>query len=1085
MRKVSRIVLSLLLILAIIVPATVFVSAEPTVNTTPKIEETTKEYYNLKSGLYTKKNVKGPLDNGNYQVTLESYTSDVRLIPSDNQQILDIMCLVDQSNSMLFDDRMSQLKSSLKTVMSSLINDYGAGSKLKINVSIWSFSNVCTKTLSKMMDYRELNSANYKARTSIFKKKNIEDIIDDLVAHAIGGTNTGEAMTRMNEAISDRINSTKNDSIPHSQMLLVFTDGAPSVGTQGFDEAIASDYANTALAQAKSLKDKGVSIYSVGVGNSFYTLPPIAFSKNGLKYIINQDWDNDLKRATLFLNMLSSGWKATTIQSYNWRKDDSWKSAQNDYIVNINPKNPTSYYYVGGVSDANNLSRYIATSILYSMSSRWVSQGSLLGDYSLKDTTSDYFEVVSGTTKIYKVPYDYSNGAYNGDESVDRQHGESKRAWGTPVDITNQISYTETENAVEVLATPANSQVVDVCVTDDLVKTQAEHSGNKLRVTFEIRPKGSFLGGKSVSSNDYNNSGIFKTDSSGNQTAIQNFVQLTSTSGGDTTDKTSPTFNIALLDVRADIAADNIKIGYLYNLESLGQNVSSVVYSDRYDSSIYSMIQDGSGDYSVKNYLTGDKIVYSSESQEIDGETVDVETGPADFVEVRYGQTYADSSATERGVVWNDSLVQFNSVGYKYDKTRGYIGASPILYKYVYLAWSGMTKTSTIISDRFSTFNETGKDASATEVEGIVTEESGMASYFVNGRQAIRQINNGFFVNVFVPNVLVSDAVSSSGITYPVDSEALSNAFDSLNTTTLSDTSISDVLAHSMTGSLTSLAVAQINPDTTADKFVKLKIIGDSVTIDTTSKNAVFVDDAFALSDAAGIKAYVKNFADSDGNTKSKNDAVSDKDKLQLCLSYNALEDKIASLPTDAAFKTTVDEFWAVNQCNTCTESDKITPKFLSYQAQVHISDKNITVYKTGCDLNHINESFVFTVVGFKAKTDGSVDMDTAKVLNNFTIQGNGQRTVAVSASEYKYYCVIEDLNSLTEVYSGWSWDYTDKLTINGTQWKSIEENVFTLDGVSSLTFNNNYDSSNQKLHYASSYACNVMSKDSATAVQP
>lgn len=1091
MKKILNITISVLLIIAMIVPAAIFASAEVNVSTTPsKQGGEPYEYYNLKDGLYTKKTVSGPLDNGNYQVTLESYTSDVRLIQSDNQQILDIMCLVDQSNSMLFNNRMSQLKSSLKTVMSSLINDYGAGSKLKMNVSIWSFGNVCTKALSKMMDYRELNSANYKARTSIFQEKKIEDIINDLKAHGIAGTNTGEAMTRMNEVISDRINSTKNDSIPHSQMLLVFTDGAPSVATQGFDEAIASDYANTALMQAKLLKDKDVSIYSIGVGEEFSPLDDGQNQKTLTDIVNHNGWNNDLKRATLFLNMLSSGWKAQTycpdcenkiinnkcenkkcknynteiprdsqiIKSYNWRNDNSWKNARNDYVININPKNPDSYYYIGGASDAGNLSKYISTSILYSMSSRWVSQGSLLGDYFLKDTTSDYFGVIKGTTKIYKVPYDYSNGAYDGDGSGNNQYGESKRAWGTPVDVTSQISYVETESAVEVLATPENSQVVDVCIVDDLVKAQAEHSGNKLRITFEIRPKDSFMGGSDVPTNIYKESGIFDKDGK----AVQNFANLSTTGALDTS--SVPKLQVELVDASVHIDDDNVKIGYLYNLDDLGQKNLTLTYKGRYSNNEYTVKLKDS-EYAVYD-ATGAEVKYS-ESKAADENSKSVDTKPNDYAEIIIGENHIDETLNNKGIVTNSKLIQFNSTGIT--QTDGeYSMQTPKVNKYVYLLWKGMKTSSTYLNERFPEYNKTGKDSKATTLDGIVNG----IRYF-SGREAIRQLDTQFNVNVFVPTIKVSDAISGGNSEYPYDSATVSDAFDEH-----SSQNKDAVNVYKNNEILTSLVFAQI--DTSAGEFVHLIPNGSTVTVDSTQHSG-FLSDTFSTSSASSISAYVKAFADKDGNIKTANSVISDKDQIKLTLSYNELADKTDLFPADAPFKFTVDEFWATNECSVCKDNEKYIPQFLGYQEQVHILDRtsSITVNKTGCDANHANESFVFSILAFKSKSDNSgADLSTMKVLNNFTIQGNGQRTITVD-NQYDYYCVVEDLNSLNDVTSGWTWDYSG-VSVNGINWDTIENNLFKLESkqIKVLTFNNQYDNNNNNLHYASAYASNIMSHD-------
>lgn len=1100
MKKASRIIISILLIAAMIVPAAIFANAEVNVSTTPsKQGGEPYEYYNLKDGLYTKKTVSGPLDNGNYQVELEAYTSDVRYLSNENKQILDIMCLVDTSNSMAYPignkERMKQLKTALKNVMESLVNNYQAGTKIQINTSIWTFSNRCTDALSHVMGYTALTSDNYT--------KTIQKKINRLSPHRVaGGTDTEEALTKMNEIIGKRIQDTKGDSIPHAQMLLLFTDGAPSEATGGFDEQYGEKYANGAIKQADKLKDMGVSIYSVGIGTEFSAIGKQ--NKNTLNYIINSSgWSKDLRRASLFLNMVSSGWKAQkycpdceekiinnkcenkkcknynaeipkesqVIKSYGWRSasGDTWENAFEDYTQYTNPKNPTSYYYIGGVNDANNLAPFIANSIMYSMATRVVSNGALLDDFSIKDTISNYFEVVLGTTKIYKVPYlatqnadgSWSN-AYTVDAINNRQYGESSRKWAEgnqQIDITSKIEYTELQNEIEVLCPKDSSSVIDVCVIDDMViQGQEEHKGNKLRITFEIRPKDSFMGGSDVPTNIYKESGIFDKDGK----AVQNFANLSATGILDTS--SVPKLQVELVNATAYINDDNVKIGYLYNLDDLGKKNLTLTYKGRYSNDEYTVKLKNS-EYVVYD-ATGAEVKYS-ESKATDENPKSVDTKPDDYAEIIIGENHIDETLNNKGIVTNSKLIQFNSTGIT--QTDGeYSMQTPKVNKYVYLLWKGMKTSSTYINERFSEYNKTGKDSKATTLDGIVNG----IRYF-SGREAIRQLDTQFNVNVFVPTIKVSDAISGGNSEYPYDSVTVSDAFDKY-----SSQNKDAVNVYKNNEVLTSLVFAQI--DVSAGEFVRLIPNGSTIIVNSTQHSG-FISDAFSTGSASSISAYVKAFADKDGNIKTANSVISDKDQIKLTLSYNELADKTASFPTDAPFKFTVDEFWATNECSVCKDNEKYIPQFLGYQEQVHVLDRtsSITVNKTGCDANHTNESFVFSVLAFKSKSDNSgADLSSMKVLNNFTIQGNGQRTITVD-NQYDYYCVVEDLNSLNDVTSGWTWDYSG-VSVNGTNWDTIENNLFKLESkqIKMLTFNNQYDNNNNNLHYASAYASNIMSHD-------
>ena len=162
------------------------------------------------------------------------------------------------------------------------------------------------------------------------------------------------------------------------------------------------------------------------------------------------------------------------------------------------------------------------------------------------------------------------------------------------------------------------------------------------------------------------------------------------------------------------------------------------------------------------------------------------------------------------------------------------------------------------------------------------------------------------------------------------------------------------------------------------------------------------------------------------------------------------------------------------------------TPSFLGYDAQIHLVSNAITVTKQGCDENHLNESFVFSLVGIKENSEGTnKDLSTAKVLSNFTIQGNGTKIIPVDASEYQYFYVVEDTNA--KETNGWTWDYNgvklDGLDTDG--WAGIASEAFELKpgANKSLTFTNEYNKANEGLHYSSAYCSNILSKGNNTTV--
>lgn len=1090
MKKASRIIISILLIAAMIVPAAIFANAEVNVSTTPsKQGGEPYEYYNLKDGLYTKKTVSGPLDNGNYQVELEAYTSDVRYLTADKKGTIDIMVLMDNSNSMLGSKR-TDAKNAIKTVFSNLVNNYGAGTKYAANVCLYTFSNSVTHRFG----YQALTSDSLSSMNSK---------INAIAGNLFGGTNTGLAFKTVYEKIAER----KGDCPNNTQVLFFLTDGVPSFGITGENSTFGgpgNSYANEAIKYDNLLKNMGVKIYCLGINSNFKAIS--SQTDDTLCEIITGGYKNDknkgekigIREATVFLNILSSGWKISSDRSFNWKNydnkqankkiddiigipydnsqkskrksgiynywhqsDDSWQNIPSFYTQYIDTENPDTKYYYGNVSEEKAIAEALSEAVIYAISTHVVSEGALLGDYTIKDTVSNYFEVAQNSTKIYKVPYDYKNGSFIGGDTVNSSHqyGESNRAWGAPTDITDKIQYTENNNSVEVLASPENSSVIDTCVVDDIVDSSNEkHGGNKLRITFEIRPKDSFMGGSDVPTNIYKESGIFDKDGK----AVQNFANLSATGILDTS--SVPKLQVELVNANAHIDDDNVKIGYLYNLDDLGKKNLTLTYKGRYSNDEYTVKLKDS-EYVVYD-AAGNEVKYS-ELKATDENPKSVDTKPDDYAEIIIGENHIDETLNNKGIVTNSKLIQFNSTGIT--QTDGeYSMQTPKVNKYVYLLWKGMKTSSTYLNERFPEYNKTGKDSKATTLDGIVNG----IRYF-SGREAIRQLDTQFNVNVFVPTIKVSDAISGGNSEYPYDSATVSDAFDKY-----SSQNKDAVNVYKNNEVLTSLVFAQI--DVSAGEFVRLIPNGSTIIVNSTQHSG-FISDAFSTSSASSISAYVKAFADKDGNIKTTNSVISDKDQIKLTLSYNELADKTASFPTDAPFKFTVDEFWATNECSVCKDNERYIPQFLGYQEQVHVLDRtsSITVNKTGCDANHTNESFVFSVLAFKSKSDNSgADLSSMKVLNNFTIQGNGQRTITVD-NQYDYYCVVEDLNSLNDVISGWTWDYSG-VSVNGINWDTIENNLFKLESkqIKMLTFNNQYDNNNNNLHYASAYASNIMSHD-------
>lgn len=1142
MKKASRIIISVLLIVAMIVPASVFVKAETNVITTPISQSETNEYYNLKEGLYTKKTVEGPDADGNYDVTIDAYTSDVRYIKREmSSSALDILVLLDNSGSMGTNksdanSKAYKARKAVSDMLQVLVDAYGAGTKFKANLA------VCTFAGKKATMQWTGKNETYKYKS--ISKSTYADLSKSVYAidTSDGDTPTDKAFEMAQTVVQDRKAKTGNQ-----QIVLFVTDGHPSLKKNVFVASVAFDkwnhskqayesgtdegvkVANNTLPKAEALK-KDAEIYSFGVGDN-YKKATYEQNNNTLATIVTDgyatatgtdtrdnifdDWTAKrdvqvgrsiwVRRGATFMNVVSSGWVATgKVKSYDWgvadnaqvynkngtgdyynlqkgwkdkeiyknwaTKSDSWQNVPSDYIRNTNKSNPGASYYFAG--DIDGLAKALSDSVAYTLSTHYVSQGSLLGDFSIKSTMSDYFEIIPNSWNTYKIPYDSKNGAYQADTNK-AQYGEGDRAWGTPTSVSMVVETTTgsdgTLNSISLPANEDNASVKDsFIIKDDTALLEATHSGNKLRLTFKVRPKDSFMGGKAVPVDTFEESGIFNAENK----AIQNFFTLVSTAGGkETLSSDVSTMPVKLVNGKVSLDNDNVKIGYIYSLDSLGENNLKISYEGRYTDTKYTLLLNSDKECSV--YSDGTELIYSKNK-------VGTETEyhkPSDYVMVAFGNSYADSSSN--GIVADSKYIQFNSSGITYSG-GSYHQSTPSINKYIYLLWSGMENQETIVNDRFPEYNKTNEDSKAEQEAGIVDD-----IFYTKGQESARQFDVPVKVNIFVPAIKVNDAVISkaSGTKYPVSSDKLSKAFDNLNIQSRKNgTSDNETLNYSMNnGQLSNLALAQMDAAKN-NGFVYLVAKNNTVNIDESKNKSVFIEDVYSIAQT-DINAYVKRFADKNGVEKSANSVIADKDQIQLTLMYNGFENIFDSLSVNAPFKLTVDEFYATNECNIC--GNQYMSMFLGYNAQIHQTTNSITVVKTGCDSAHTNSSFVFSVLGFKEKADGSgADINSVKVLNNFTIQGNGQRTVTVDTSAYQYYCVVEDSNALNDVSKGWTWDYSG-VSINGIDWKSVENHVFQLqpDEANTVTFENKYNKDNSTLHYASAYAVNTMSNETVESI--
>ncbi|GEM_PF-787361 len=143
----------------------------------------------------------------------------------------------------------------------------------------------------------------------------LKNTVNSLEAN--GATNAGSGMTNANNEL--RTNSNREDT---KQVVIFFTDGVPTTGN-----TFSTNVANTAVTQSNQVKDRGGSVYSIGI---FDGADPsqTELGRN----------PNDTDRANVFMNAVSSNYPNPTAWNNLGRRasgdPDFYKSADNAGSLN-------------------------------------------------------------------------------------------------------------------------------------------------------------------------------------------------------------------------------------------------------------------------------------------------------------------------------------------------------------------------------------------------------------------------------------------------------------------------------------------------------------------------------------------------------------------------------------------------------------------------------------------------------------------------------------------------------------------------------------------------------------------------------
>lgn len=431
-----------------------------------------------------------PKADGGYTVHLEAYTTGT-VTTSTTTKPCDIVLVLDQSGSMADDfngntanKETGTRQYAMKQAVNTFIDNVATKAKdegVEHRIAIVKFAGDSTNTVGddtyKDGRYRYNYSQVVKELTAVndangANATTLKTAVNQLQAK--GGTQTQNGLNH-----AQRLLSSVDSARDSSKVVIVFTDGMP--GNSGFDAKVAT----SAIASAKSMKDAGVTVYTVGIFTGanvgqLYGDTGFRYNSNGS---VGSYWANwitsdgiDVPAGNRFLNYVSSNFKNASeigLKSYDYGY--GWVVTKNF------TRDKTGYYMTASNSTALN---NIFTSISQTIGSANIDLGS---ETVIKDIVTPYFTVPQNAGAIR-----LSTAAYNGS------------AFGAPVAADPSVTA-----AIDPATRAVNVTGFDF--NQNYVSTNAKADGTfgkKLIIEFDASVEAGFLGGNQVPTND-GQSGIY------------------------------------------------------------------------------------------------------------------------------------------------------------------------------------------------------------------------------------------------------------------------------------------------------------------------------------------------------------------------------------------------------------------------------------------------------------------------------------------------------------------------------------------------------------------------------------------------
>ena len=411
-------------------------------------------------------------------LTLEAYaTGNSQVLQKEVP--LDIVLVLDQSGSMAYkfngqglgwgdddtDRRQYAMKNAVKNFINSVADKYDSETS-DHRMAVVTFGS----SASTLVNWTQVDGTG---------KSTLTTAIDRLPSAPNGGTQTGQGMQQA-QTLLDNSKYTGSNQAQRTQVVIMFTDGVP--GDSGFDISVAND----AIKAAKTMKDNGVVVYTIGIFTGAEPSQLYGGSGNGA---VGEYWDwsdTDSAAANRFMNFVSSNFKAAENVGLGQKVVSYFLYNSYYFEITKNYTRDSSNYYLTA-SDADGLNNVFSTI----SSTIGGSDATLTDTATMVDVISQYFQLPENyrdSLKAYTVPFTGTDASGN-------------RQWGA-----KQTDYTTSIKVDSSKVSIAGFNYSDNWVgfhTENGTKTPR---GSKMVLEIPIQVKDDTVG--EVPTNDLNNSGI-------------------------------------------------------------------------------------------------------------------------------------------------------------------------------------------------------------------------------------------------------------------------------------------------------------------------------------------------------------------------------------------------------------------------------------------------------------------------------------------------------------------------------------------------------------------------------------------------